>query len=663
MQKTFNPFSGNFDFVGESGGHEHTHPVSEIVGLKTTIDTINGNIDMLADNNGKEYEFAVGNATNAKATQSSNNTTYINLIEHDPRRNIVDLANTRGRVKMTGKNGIEIKSVDNSLTIDAAELKNALAEKITLYDAENCVAELEGVLQPQITQNSGNIANHESRIATLEQATPPEPETPQMLIATTHAELKELRDTGRLIPGVWYRITDYQCTTTQADTMAADHPFDILVLATDNHTLNENARAMHHEGDLYFSQSNLAAWELKYCLDNDTTRFLWADENSSFYKRITVNGITYKYIGYWVVWYDAPYNQCWVNTSYTNVQTVEQAQQLYYVGHPDVMIFLTTNNPSIGDTVAYSNDSNYGILNHTVSDIQEVAPMGRGVIWQMKDEWNNLCPYDFKNILFVKEQTAKYTFDYFNVNTNKHCDFSIKTKELTEFHPVYYKVAYNNSIKPNYVSTCLDDAITYIQVQMLNRITLYAGENTNLNEIANNSFGYNCSFIDCNRSSTYNIFGNGCNNIEIKPFSTRNIFGNNCTNIILDYSNYDNVFGNNCTEIELSYGSNRNVFGDYFRYNQIAGAFSNCVFGKYFEWNNLKKRNTFIGAVSYENCKFGDNINYITIDATGSSGDPVKNLEIESLIANCEFSVPCFSETKIVVKPNNETIINVTPYY
>jgi len=34
------------------------------------------------------------------------------------------------------------------------------------------------------------------------------------------------------------------------------------------------------DGQRYFSLCNLESWELKYCLDNDTDRFEWADINN-----------------------------------------------------------------------------------------------------------------------------------------------------------------------------------------------------------------------------------------------------------------------------------------------------------------------------------------------------------------------------------------------
>ena len=89
--------------------------------------------------------------------------------------------------------------------------------------------------------------------------------------------MKGKRDAGELIPGAQYRITDYTCTTVQANTQSAGHQFDVIVTADDVNKLNENARACLHEGDTYFANSKLESWQLKYYLDNDATRFAWAD--------------------------------------------------------------------------------------------------------------------------------------------------------------------------------------------------------------------------------------------------------------------------------------------------------------------------------------------------------------------------------------------------
>ena len=93
----------------------------------------------------------------------------------------------------------------------------------------------------------------------------------------TYAELVAKRNARELTPGKEYRITDFVTTTTQSGTRSAGHAFDILVRAEDEGTLEENARAELHEGDTYFADCKLSAWELKYCLDNTKGRFEWAN--------------------------------------------------------------------------------------------------------------------------------------------------------------------------------------------------------------------------------------------------------------------------------------------------------------------------------------------------------------------------------------------------
>lgn len=168
-------------------------------------------------------------------------------------------------------------------------------------------------------------------------------------IALTYAELKALRDAKKLIAGQTYRITDFVTTTTQTDTRSAGHAFDVIVIADDEDTLNENALACLHEGDTYFADCKLSAWELKYCLDNDTDRFAWAD---------------------------------------------------------------VTN--------------------------------GKGVIWWMKDEWNNECFYDFKNIQYKRWKVTRATDTKYQTNIDSFI--------FTDYQPYFYgiKDANNGNIYPEH---------------------------------------------------------------------------------------------------------------------------------------------------------------------------------------------------------------------
>ena len=118
-------------------------------------------------------------------------------------------------------------------------------------------------------------------------------------ISKTWTQLKAMRDGGTLVAGQFYRITDYETTTVQADTQSAGHVFDVIVRADSSSVLNENAFAIQHDEDTYFSSSNLAAWKLKYCLDNDSTRFAWADTTNG-------KGVIYRMIDEWEN--DLPYD-------------------------------------------------------------------------------------------------------------------------------------------------------------------------------------------------------------------------------------------------------------------------------------------------------------------------------------------------------------------
>ena len=96
-----------------------------------------------------------------------------------------------------------------------------------------------------------------------------------MMIEVTWEELVALRDANNLTAGQMYRITDYETMTSKEGSQAAGHPFDIIVTALDNKTLDEKASAIWSARDTegYFANSNLPAWDVRYCLDNDINRF------------------------------------------------------------------------------------------------------------------------------------------------------------------------------------------------------------------------------------------------------------------------------------------------------------------------------------------------------------------------------------------------------
>lgn len=115
---------------------------------------------------------------------------------------------------------------------------------------------------------------------------------------------------GYLTPGRFYLLTDYECTLKgvaasdekgdngfdiKGDTPA---PFNLLLMAVDKNTLSERCWAVRREGDTYFPETTkFGEWQLWYCLENDTTRFPWADPKGKglIYRMIDENQLEAPY--------------------------------------------------------------------------------------------------------------------------------------------------------------------------------------------------------------------------------------------------------------------------------------------------------------------------------------------------------------------------------
>ena len=267
-------------------------------------------------------------------------------------------------------------------------------------------------------------------------------------LAVTYSALKSLRDNSKLNPGQHYRITDYVTTTTQDNTQSAGHAFDVIVRADSENVLNENAYAALHSGDTYFEDCDLAGWRLKYSIDNDTDKYLWAD---------------------------------------------------------------STN--------------------------------GKGVIYEMEDEFANICPYDFKNIMFERFKVTavddgiwtgfvgQYYGLYCPIEDGYYPDgFTLDTSDSVW----RYTFNYMNSSNPADLSKELSFNCSSNKILIADKDGAICLNNiVFLNEQAGsycqyNSFGNSCYSNSFGNYCYYNSFGNNCN---------YNSFGNSC---------YSNSFGETC---------------------------------------------------------------------------------------------------------------------
>ena len=339
------------------------------------------------------------------------------------------------------------------------------------------------------------------------------------LHSVSYAELVALRNGKQLRPGHHYRITNFVTTVANdAEARSAGHPFDIIVLATAADTLSEEARAIVNENYAeYFATANLAAWKVWYCLDNDTTRFQWADEAN-----------------------------------------------------------------------------------------------GRGVIYRLVDEWQNDCPYDFKNVQFKRCLTGgsfvddvvddwdwknthyilsedmghfsnmaiKSTNDYRwfftfsqadNADLDNLRDASLTRLALETEVGAYFNKACNcNTMRPYYTSALVDDA-AYV-VQALNNIILssFDGGDGGAIKIYGNTFDIDCYNTTLHDHCYCNTFGIGC--CDVVGFKlcqnrfgggcNKNVFGNSCSNNTFGNYCWNNTFGNDCDGNTFGNGCYSNTFGN-----------------------------------------------------------------------------------------------------
>ena len=208
----------------------------------------------------------------------------------------------------------------------------------------------------------------------------------KLAVSITSAALKALRDGGNLVPGTWYRITDYHTTVSPIITNArsADHQFDVIVRADDASQLNENGYAAHHEGDEYFAACKLEAWTLQYRLENEkwskvAGTFIEEDGDSYHLRKlgtVEVDGTTY------VLW-DASE----LTEDYEIVQAVSEDDE--------VGTELKGYDPETGEIL----DDGWS---SSIASKFDVEGDGQGTILMLKDEYGNQCPYDFKSIQFKR---------------------------------------------------------------------------------------------------------------------------------------------------------------------------------------------------------------------------------------------------------------------
>ena len=425
------------------------------------------------------------------------------------------------------------------------------------------------------------------------------------LIPITWSELKALRDGDKLIPGKQYRITDYNCTTVQADTKSAGHQFDIIVTADSKNKLNEVARAIRHDGDenlpdatstttdgvtiktAYFANSKLEAWEIWYCLDNDTSRFAWADATNG-------KGVIYRMIDEWNN--DCPYdfkniqfkrykitkaNQSDLVGTYLGLKK-NNAQSIEIDANDNIWCYTFTAQVAVktGDNFVIPNnapyidgslESPYRHMSNKSSSTYHDNKIGSYLITYGEDGVPTLCgKYYLPDNVFI---------GYFESTTNAAADdycYAYCSYNITLDNNCYSNSFGNNCSNNSFGNNCSDNS--FGNDCHSNSFVNNCSGNSFGNFCSGNSFGNACSYNSFGNNCHYNSFGNDCYSNSFGNFYSGNSFGNDCHSNSFGNFCSNNSFGNNCSGNSFGNDCSYNKLNDYYTNNKFENKVTNIKF-------------------------------------------------------------------------------------
>lgn len=416
---------------------------------------------------------------------------------------------------------------------------------------------------------------------------------PKIFVCKTWAQLMSLRNAHKLIPGQMYRITDYITTVTNdPEAQSAGHPFDIVVMALSADSLSEHALAMHsaRDTDGYFGDAKLEAWKIWYCLDNDTTRFQWADTTNG-------KGVIYRLIDEWQN--DCPYD--FKNIQFKRYKIINGSQEhltsLFgsYLGLKDGMNRLVSDNNDYTWAYTFSLIKGENCADASVCDITR----------------NCQCENNHIRGYFTTDLRDDAVFQVLSLN-NIVCIIDISDMPGDRAKTIRY-----NSFGPDCYS------ITLFGLPCNNTFGYYCA--CNIVDGNNNAFGYKCSGNSFGIVCYGNTFGDECMDNIIGDRSECNTFGDGCSENILGKYSLRNTLSDRCVHNDLTSGCLDNKLSNHCRNNILGGDCEGNSFDC--QCRSIELGNSCIGNIFGTGCvniKFGNNYQFNTV------GNDVANLDIDN---------------------------------
>lgn len=372
---------------------------------------------------------------------------------------------------------------------DTTGLTNLLANKQdTLVNQENIKS-----VNNQSLLGSGNLD-----IDTLENV--------------TYSELVDLKTNGQLKKGLYYRITDYVTTTNGTTTNSAEpsrsarHQFDIIVQALGISDLAEICTACLHEGDTYFANENLSAWQIWYDINNDTTKYKWAVTDG------TGKGVIYRLIDEWGndCAYDFKNMQFYRDktlSKYSSLKSYLTATDGYYYTFCDIRSSKISD-ASITSSKCRSNFTDFT----TGSNSDGIRRLNNNIFLGESRDYltiNNKLGYDNYNNIFGVATEGCTAGRYFHGN-------------------VFGTDVYYFNVGTNFVDNIIGSYI----------YSLTTGNFFRYNTIGNNS-----TYLNFEHICQYNTIGSNNIDIHFKTYFVYSTLGSGCQNCTFGFLNRYNTIG------------------------------------------------------------------------------------------------------------------------
>lgn len=501
------------------------------------------------------------------------------------------------------------------------------------------------------------------------------------LIATTWANLVELRDNAELVKGAYYRITDYNFVTTKLGIQSGNHQFDIVVLAISESMLSESAYAVKHAGDHYFErevteggiewlytlyvdeygenygdepmdhQDDMHSSD-EFCDSGVLTHPNTGDDVPVLYKTDTgeydIDDPDYEDAYFYEGTYDLDGDEYDMWSKYEQ-EDGKWVFKMQYALTPIVVEDGELIVSPIPSTKTVPVNMNAWELKYCLDNDKDLFDWaetgGKGVIYYMKDEFGNEAPYDFKNVMFRRYQVS--TVSYSSLNS---------LRNLYLYQDGCYGLSRNNNNKYWYTFASADgitdgslfgectyntiEPYIYLSpkgknIKGLNNIVL---QNANRNELGYNCFDvtiltsvsdnklYYCHDI-CGQAFSGNEISTNCYGLTFDRSSnghygdgTKNSYGRSADAAKTGSGCMNINFGDSCIGMELGNSCNSISFGQWCYNNNIGSGSNNITMGNYCSYTNIGKMCTYITFTNYYRyIDIEDNVSRVDFTTVGGS--------------------------------------------